>query len=105
MEGDVAAAVAFEKLDAALGKEFGRGYDVCGFRVAAERDDGRVFQQEKDVADLLFFAQSDQLLLQAQAGGVVDGAELDERNQIQTVSPRRHRDTEKSYFLIFSVSL
>ena len=35
VEGDVAAAVAFEELDAALGKEFGRSDYVCGFRVAA----------------------------------------------------------------------
>jgi hypothetical protein len=36
-----------------------------------------MFQQDQDIADLLFFAQVDQLLLQAQAGGVFDGAELD----------------------------
>ena len=82
VEGDVAAAVAFEELNAALGKEFGRGDYVRGFGVAAERDDGRVFEQEQDVADFFFFAQGDELLLQAQAGGVVDGAELDDRDQI-----------------------
>jgi hypothetical protein len=36
-----------------------------------------VFKQEQDIADLLFFAQSDELLLQAKAGHVVNGAELD----------------------------
>jgi hypothetical protein len=77
VEGDIAAAVAFEKLDTTLGKEFGRGDYVCGFRVAAERDDRRVFEQEQDIADLLLFPQSHQLLLQAQAGGIIDGAELD----------------------------
>ena len=81
VEGDVASAVAFEKLDAALGEEFGRSDHVGGFRVAAQGDDRRVFEQQQDVADLLFFAQCDELLLQAQAGGVVDGAELDDGDQ------------------------
>ena len=90
VKGDIAAAVAFEQLDAALGKEFGRSDYVCGFRVAAERDDRRVFEQEQDIADLFFFAQRDQLLLQAQAGGVVDGAELDE--EIKFNSPRIFTD-------------
>ena len=36
-----------------------------------------MFEQEQDVADFVFFAQGDQLLLQAQAGRVVDSAELD----------------------------
>jgi hypothetical protein len=35
VEGDVAATVAFEEFDAALGEEFGAGDYVCGFRVAA----------------------------------------------------------------------
>jgi hypothetical protein len=77
VEGYVASAVAFEELDAALGQLFRRSNYVCGFRVAAESDDGRMFEQKQDIADLLFFAQVDQLLLQAQAGGVVNGAELD----------------------------
>jgi hypothetical protein len=41
-----------------------------------------VFQQEQDVPDLFFFPESDQLLLQAEARGVVDCAELDYRDQI-----------------------
>jgi hypothetical protein len=36
-----------------------------------------VFEEEKEVADFFFFAQIDQLLLQALACVVVDGAELD----------------------------
>src|SRR5208282_1174804 len=35
VEGDIAAAVAFEELDAASGKEFGRGNYIGGFCVAA----------------------------------------------------------------------
>src|ERR1700733_15887715 len=77
VEGYVAAAVAFEDLDAALGKQFRRRDHVFRFRVAAERDHGRVLEQEQNIADLLLLTQSDQLLLQAQARGVIDGAELD----------------------------
>ena len=50
---------------------------VC-FRVAAESDDGRVFEQQKDVADAAFLAQFDEVFLQAQAGCVVDRAELED---------------------------
>jgi hypothetical protein len=80
VESDIAAAVAFEKFDAALGKHFGRRDYVGGFGVAAQRDDWLVFEQEQDIADLLFFAQRDQLLLQAQARGVVECPELDDGN-------------------------
>jgi hypothetical protein len=37
-----------------------------------------VFKQEEDVADFFFFAEGDELLLQAEARGIVDGAELDD---------------------------
>ncbi len=39
-----------------------------------------MFEQEEDVTDLFRFAQGDELLLQAQAGGVVNSAELDDRD-------------------------
>jgi hypothetical protein len=42
-----------------------------------------VFEQEQYVADLFFLAQLDQLLLQAEARGVINGAELDQGDQIQ----------------------
>jgi hypothetical protein len=81
VESDVAAAVAFEELNAALGEEFARGDNVNSFRIAAEADDGRVFEQEQDVADSFFLAQGDELLLQAKAGRVVNGAELNDGDQ------------------------
>src|ERR1700737_54138 len=56
VEGYVAAAVAFEKLHSALGEEFTQSDYVSGFRVAAQGDDRRVFEQEQDVADLFFFS-------------------------------------------------
>jgi hypothetical protein len=36
-----------------------------------------VCEQKQDVADFFFFTQRDELLLQAQAGSVVNGTELD----------------------------
>jgi len=41
-----------------------------------------VFEQKQDIPDLFRFAQFYQLPLQAQASGVVDGAELDDGDQI-----------------------
>jgi hypothetical protein len=41
-----------------------------------------VFEQKENVADFFFFAQRDELLLQTKAGGVIDGSELDEGDQI-----------------------
>jgi hypothetical protein len=77
VEGDVSAAVAFEEFDAALRQEFGARDYVRGFRVAAQGDYWLVFQEEENVADLFFFAERDEFLLQGLADGVVDGAELD----------------------------
>ncbi len=65
MEGDVAAAVAFEKFDATFLQERQGGHYVCSFGVAAQRDHWLVFEQEENVADFFFFAECDQLLLQA----------------------------------------
>ena len=57
VEGDVTAAIAFEEFDASLLQEFGRCHYIGGFRVTTQRDDWLVFEQEKDVADLFFFAE------------------------------------------------
>ena len=59
MESDVASAVAFKKFDAPFLQNFGRGDYVRRFRVSAQRDDWRVLEQEKDIADFLLFAQGD----------------------------------------------
>jgi hypothetical protein len=40
-----------------------------------------MFEQKEDVADTAFLAQFDQALLQAQAGGVIHGAELEDGDQ------------------------
>ena len=82
VEGYVAAAVAFEEFDPTLLQEFRRGEYVRGFGIAAQGDYRFVLQQEKDVADFFFFAEGDQLLLQFQAGGVIDSAELDNGDHV-----------------------
>ncbi len=81
VESNVSAAIAFVKLYAALGQEFGRCNHIGSLRIAPESNDGGVLQQQQHIADLLRFSQLNQLLLQAQTGGVVNGAELDERDQ------------------------
>jgi hypothetical protein len=75
---NIAAAIAFEDLHAALRQMIARRKDVLRLRVASERDHGRVFQQEKDIADSVVLAQVHQLLLKPQAAGVVDRTELDD---------------------------
>ena len=48
-----------------------------------------MFEEEQNVADLFFFSQSDELLLQAQACGVIDGTELDDGDQIRFATELR----------------
>lgn len=80
MKRDIAAAIALEELDAASGKLIGRSKHVGSLGVASERDDGSVFEQQQHVADLACLAQLDQRTLQPQTFGVIDDAELDNRN-------------------------
>jgi hypothetical protein len=100
VEGDVATAVAFEEFDTALGKEFRRRDHVGCFCIAAQRYDRRMFQQKQDIADFFFLAESDKLALQAKAGCIIDCAELDERDQIN--SPRITTDSHGSTPRIYS---
>ena len=78
MKRHVAAAVAFEDFYAAEGQLLSRQQDVCRFGIATQRDDWRVLEQEQYVADAAGFAEFDQFLLDAQAGSVVDAAELED---------------------------
>jgi hypothetical protein len=80
VEGHVATTIAFEDFYTALGQQFWGGQNVFLFGIAAESDDWGVFEQQQNVTDAAFFAQFDQALLQAQACGVVDGAELEDRD-------------------------
>src|SRR5579883_1567476 len=61
--GDVAAAVDLMDFDAAIGKEFVAGEDVGAGGVASQGEYGWVFEQEEGVADAVFVARLDELLL------------------------------------------
>ena len=78
MISDVAAAVDLVDLDAASGEEIVGREDVGAGGVAAESEDGRVFEEEERVADGSRFARCYDLGLDTEAFGVGDAAELEE---------------------------
>jgi len=82
MKGHIAAAIAFEDLHAARRQGVGRGQYMSGFGIASQGNDGRMFEQQQHVTDLSSLAQIDQLLLQAEAFGVVNLTELDDGNHL-----------------------
>jgi hypothetical protein len=96
MKRHIPAAITFKDFNAASRERFRRGNDVGGFCISAESDHRRVFVQQKHITDASFFAQGDQLFLQANASPVIDGAELENGNQFKAISPQRHGDTEKA---------
>ena len=59
-----------------------------------------MFEQKKDVTDAAFLVQIDQALLQAQAGGVIHGTELEDGDQRNSL-PRINTDQKqrKMYLL------
>ena len=75
--GDVAAAVDLVERDAARGQKLVRRQDICALGVAAQREHGRMLEQQKHVADAAFGAQRDQLLLQAQCLAVIHAPEIE----------------------------
>ena len=77
MKGYVSTAVAFEDLDASLRQNLPRSKDVRSPRIAAKGYDGCVLEQKHRVAESGLLAERNQLLLQAKAGNVIDGAELE----------------------------
>ena len=81
MERHVATAITFDYFHAALGQHFGRGHDIFLLGVASQSNDRSVFQQQQNIADAILLTQFDEALLQAQAGGVVEGAELEDGDQ------------------------
>jgi hypothetical protein len=81
VEGDVAAAVALEQPHALLRQQFSRGQQVLAPGVAAQGDDWGMFQQKHDISTPARLAHFHQRLLQAQAGSVVNGTELDDGDQ------------------------
>ena len=89
VERHVAAAIGFEYLDTALGKSFGRSQDVGALALRPRVMTGECSSSSRTSPMLAVLAQFDQALLQAQAGGVIDGAELEDGDQNR--SPRISR--------------
>src|SRR5207253_1037067 len=59
-----------------------RGEYIPGLGVSPQRNHRRVLLQQEDIADTILFTKVHQFLLQAKACGVVDYAELEERDHI-----------------------
>ena len=76
--GDVAAAVDFVDFYGSAGEQVVGGQDVGAGGVAAEGEDGWVFEEEERVADEVGFAGGYDFGLEAEAFGVGDAAELEE---------------------------
>ena len=82
VKGDVAAAIDLVYLYAARGEEFAGGDYVALARIAPEGDDWRVLYEEKRVADTLLLAEFDESLLQAESGGVIATAEIEDGDHL-----------------------
>jgi len=89
VESYISATVAFKKLHTALGKLRGRGNYIRGFRVPSERDDWGVLKQKEYVTDAAVLAKLDQLLLQTESGGVIEGPELEHGDQNELATDLR----------------
>src|ERR1700674_4664578 len=82
MKSKIPTPIALEDLNAAGSKHLSRSEHVSSFGVASKGDDGRMFEQKQDVANLPRLAQFDELPLQAQTFAIVEYAELDDRNHV-----------------------
>ena len=82
MKSHIPATITLEEFNPALDEGFGRSQHVHGFCVSSEGDNRCVLQKKKRIADAAVFAKCYQFFLQAQSGGVINGAELEDRNQI-----------------------
>ncbi len=77
---NIPAAIALKHLDAASRQRIRRNEHMSSFGIAPKSNDGRMFQQQQDVADPSSFAQFDQLSLQPKPFNVAEHPELDNRN-------------------------
>ena len=74
---NVSAAVDLVKFDAALLQEFVRGEDVGAAGVAAQGKDWGMFEQQERIADEVLLTCGDDLLLDSEAFGVGNTAEME----------------------------
>jgi hypothetical protein len=77
VEGDIAAAVDLEQLDAALGQKLGRRQYMIELSIASQGDDRLVFQKEQSVVDAASLAKLHQRPLQVKRGVIRDQAEME----------------------------
>ena len=82
MISHVATTIAFEYFDASLCELLRRSEYIPGLGVSTQRNHRRVLEQQQDIADTIFFAKVHELLLQTKARGVIDSAELEDRDHI-----------------------
>jgi hypothetical protein len=97
VESDIPTTVTLRHLHCAPLEKLRRSKDVSPLCVATQGNDCRVFEQEKNVADAPFLAQFDEALLQAQARGVVDRAELEDRDQ-ELFATDLHRSSRMKFY-------
>src|SRR5581483_3601548 len=81
MKCHIPTAVALEHLNSALGKLFRGNQDVPCFSIPPQRNYWRVLEQQQHVTDAALLAELHQPFLQAEAGRIIDRAELKGRNQ------------------------
>ncbi len=81
MKCDVSPTIAFVDFDTALSEQFGWGDDVLGFRIPTQRDYRSMFKQQNNVASAAFFAERDELFLQAKPSRIINVAELEDGDQ------------------------
>lgn len=86
MKRYVTAAIAFEDIDSTHGQLLGRNENIRGPGIAPKRDYRRVLKEQKHVANLPGLAQFDKFLLQTHAFGVVERAEVDDRDHFSIVA-------------------
>lgn len=78
MECDVTTAVRFKDLHSTSYEILGLRQNVFLFRVSSERNDWRMFEQQKNISDASFFAEFDQTLLKLQRSGEIESAEMED---------------------------
>ncbi len=105
MEGNVAAAIDVEELDAALGEELRRSDHVFKPGIASQGDNRRMLQQQQGIADTTGLAQVEQRALQLQRRIVRDQAEMKNVDDHSAISGQQLAVSSKLLSCAASVTL
>src|SRR5580700_11805651 len=91
MKCNIATAIALGHLNSARCQRIRRSQHISRPGIASKSNDWRMFEQQQHVANLASLAQIDQLSLDAKAFGIIDLAELDDRDHVTTeiIGPQR----------------